>query len=119
MTEDVVRVDLGTGERREGRAAVREFIEGLATRFSSDYRFELGLVIGGDEGVAVEWIMTGTYDGADEQLGLPATGRRFEIRGVSVGRRRDGRLAHERVWNMADYLQQVGLLPAPGTGASG
>jgi steroid delta-isomerase-like uncharacterized protein len=114
MTEDVVRIDFGTGERLEGQAAVREFIERLETTFSSDYRFELGLVIGGDDAVAVEWTMSGTNDGADEQLGLPATGRHFEIRGVSVGRRRDGRTAEERVyWNMADYLQQVGLVPSP------
>jgi steroid delta-isomerase-like uncharacterized protein len=119
MTEDAVYVNLGLGERLEGRAAVREYVDRLATTFSSDYRLEVGTVVGDDETVAVEWTMTGTNDGADPQTGLPATGQRFRIAGVTVSRMRDDQAAESRVyWNLADYLQQVGLMPAPATSSS-
>jgi steroid delta-isomerase-like uncharacterized protein len=119
MTEDVVYINLGVGQRLEGRAAVREYVDRLATTFSSDYRLEVGTVVGDDETVAIEWTMTGTNDGADPQTGLPATGQRFRIAGVSISRMRDDHVAESRVyWNLADYLQQVGLMPAPATSSS-
>jgi len=119
MSDDVVYINLGIGERMDGAAAVREYIEFMATT-SSDYRFELGLVLGDGESFAVEWTLSGTNDGASARTGLPATGQRFRIPGVTVGRMREGKVAEERVyWNMADYLQQIGLMPAPqGTAAA-
>jgi steroid delta-isomerase-like uncharacterized protein len=120
MAEDVAYVNLGSGERFDRRDAVREYVDALATTFSSDYHFELGLVLGDEGSFAVEWTLSGTNDRADERSGLPATGQRFRIPGVSVGRRREGQVTEVRVyWNMADYLQQVGLMPAPqGTAAA-
>ncbi|MGY1642671.1 nuclear transport factor 2 family protein [Geodermatophilus sp. SYSU D00703] len=112
MTDDVVYVDLGTGERFEGRAAVRAFVERLDREFSSNYRLEPGqfLVDGGS--FAAEWQMSGVKDRGGEQF--PATDKPFEIRGVSVGRLRDGKIAENRsYWNLAGYLVQVGLVPGP------
>jgi steroid delta-isomerase-like uncharacterized protein len=115
MTDDVVYIDLGVNERMEGRAAVREFIAAMETNFSSDYRFDFsGALVDGDS-YATEWTMSGTNDGASPELGLPATGHRFAIPGVSIGRCRDGKLAENRdYYDLAGYLMQVGLMPAPG-----
>jgi steroid delta-isomerase-like uncharacterized protein len=102
------------GERLEGKAAVRDYITGLETNFSSDYRMEWGQSVATDEAFATEWTMSGTHDRGDEQRGLPATGQRFQISGVSIGRRRDGEVVEERnYWDMASFLGQVGLMPAP------
>jgi steroid delta-isomerase-like uncharacterized protein len=60
--------------------------------------------------VAVHWIGTGTNTG--EGNGLPATGRRVEVRGMTLFRLRDGRIAEE--WGVVDMLsalRQLGLLP--------
>lgn len=58
--------------------------------------------------------MSGTNDGADPQHGLPATGHRFEIPGVTIGRMRDGKIAENKdYYNLAGYLMQVGLMPSP------
>ena len=112
--DDGVYQDFALGERFEGVAAIRAFIEALETTFSSDYRFEPGDVVGDDEGYALEWTMIGTNDRADPDRGLPATGRSYRVPGVSVGRVRDGRIVGNRdYWNLADYLQQVGLMPSP------
>lgn len=119
MTDDVVYVDLGVGERMEGRSAVSDFAASMEPHFSSDYRFDLGRVLVTGDSYAAEWTMSGTHDGADEQRGLPATGHRFEIPGVSVGRLRDGKIAENTdYYNLASFLMQVGLMPAPETAPS-
>lgn len=114
MTDDVVYADMALGERVEGAAAVRELLAGMATGLSSDYRMELGQVVLTEDAYAVEWTMSGTNDRSDEERGMPNTGQRFSIPGVSVGRLRDGKIAENRdYWNLAGYLMQVGLMPTP------
>jgi len=111
MTDDVIYVDLGSGERYEGRPAVSDFIDRAEREFSTDYHFEWGQFIADEESFAVEWVMSGVNDRANERF--PVTGKRFEIRGASVGRLRNGKIAENKNWNRADYLVQVGLMAAP------
>jgi steroid delta-isomerase-like uncharacterized protein len=119
MTDDVVYIDLGVGERMDGRSAMSDFIASMQPNFSSDYRFDLGRVLIDGDSFAAEWTMSGTHDGEDEQRGLPATGRRSEIPGVSVGRLRDGKIAENKdYYNLASFLMQVGLMPAPETASA-
>jgi steroid delta-isomerase-like uncharacterized protein len=114
MSDDVVYADVTLGERLEGKSAVREYVAALERNFSSDYRMEWGQSVATDEAFATEWTMSGTHDRDDEERGLPATGQRFQVSGVSIGRRRNGKVVEERnYWNMADFLTQVGLMPAP------
>jgi steroid delta-isomerase-like uncharacterized protein len=114
MSDDVVYTDIALGERLEGTSAVRDYIAGMETNISSDYRMEWGQSVATDEAFATEWTMLGTHDRDDAERGLPATGQRFQISGVSIGRRRNGKVIEERnYWNMADFLTQLGLMPAP------
>ena len=115
MTEDVVFNDRALGERVTGTAAVRDTINEMVATFSSDFQLEAGeLSVVTDGTFAAEWTMSGSNDRADPRRGLPNTGRPFRIDGLSIGRLRDGKIAEERLyWNMAAYLVQVGLIPAP------
>jgi steroid delta-isomerase-like uncharacterized protein len=114
MTDDVVWIDTTLGERVEGAAAVRDFLSTLETTLSTDYRMELGPGVSDESTYAFEWTLSGTNDRADPAHGLPATQQRFQIPGVSIGRLRGGRIAENRdYWNLAGYLMQVGLMPAP------
>jgi steroid delta-isomerase-like uncharacterized protein len=114
MSDDVVYTDVALDERLEGKSAVGEYVAGLETNFSSDYRMEWGQAVATDEAFATEWRMSGTHDRDDAERGFPATGQRFQISGVSIGQRRDGKVVEERnYWNLADFLTQVGLMPAP------
>ncbi len=112
MTDDVVYIQVPLGDREEGSSAVRDYLARLETALSSDYRLDLErMLIDGDE-YAAEWTLTGTNDRADDQRGLPATGRRFEIPGVTLGKLRGGKIAEEKVYmDMAGHLGQVGLMP--------
>ena len=114
MSDDVVYTDMAVGERMEGRAATGEFLGRMATSVSSDYHFDNERVLVDGEEFALVWTMSGTKDRGDEQAGVPATGRRFQVPGVSIGRLRDGKVVEQRdYWNMAGFLAQIGLLPSP------
>ncbi|WP_448624560.1 ester cyclase [Geodermatophilus sp. URMC 64] len=113
VTDDVVFDDKGLGERFEGTDAMRDMLVDMTESFSSDFRLEAGdLLFATGDMWAAEWVMTGTNDREDRTHGLPNTGRSFRIQGLSIGRVRDGKVSEEHLyWNMADYLQQVGLMP--------
>lgn len=60
--------------------------------------------------VVLRWHHTGTHVG--DFMGVPATGKRFVMRGIDVYRVRGGRMCEH--WNAVDllgFLQQVGLDP--------
>jgi len=116
MHDNVTFEDHALGEHFEGAAAVKEFVRQTEASFSSDFRFETTYAVTGESGYAFEWTMSGTNDRADTARGLPATGKTYAIRGVSVGRLVDGKISENRdYWNQAAYLMQVGLMPAPPT----
>ncbi|MGA7274562.1 MAG: ester cyclase [Candidatus Udaeobacter sp.] len=61
--------------------------------------------------VTIYWIARGTNTGAGN--GLPATGKKAELAGITIWRIVDGRIKEE--WSAFDQLsmmQQLGLLPA-------
>jgi len=99
--------------RSEGREAIRKYVDNLAEEFSSDYRSAMGQPVITDSAYAVEWVMSGIHDRSGPVL--PATGKKFEIRGVSIGTIRDGKVVENHdYYDMATLLGQVGLMPAPG-----
>jgi steroid delta-isomerase-like uncharacterized protein len=108
---DSVFTDIGTGQHAEGSAAMREIAVGFLGMFT-DLRIEKTNFLESEGGhCATEWIMTGVHAG--DVPGLPATGRSFRVAGACVGEVRDGKIVNAtEYWNMADFLTQVGLLPA-------
>ena len=67
------------------------------------------------EGDLAGWLVrtTGTHTGDD--LGFPATGKRFETVSANIGRFRDGLAAeHWSEQGMLPMLAQIGVLPLPG-----
>jgi predicted ester cyclase len=66
------------------------------------------------EGDVAGWTVhtTGTHTG--DQLGFPATGKRFETVSANVGRMRDGKASeHWSEQGMLPMLMQLGVLPMP------
>jgi steroid delta-isomerase-like uncharacterized protein len=112
MTDDVVYEDITLGERHQGKEAVREFWRGAASNFSSDFRMDVLRGFRTESDYAAEWVFKGTHDGSSPQLA--PTGKQFAVRGVSIGRLEGGRMKENKdVWNMAEFLGQVGLMPTP------
>lgn len=110
MSEDCVFVNVGTGERLVGRAAMRDDFANLVTGPWSDVHVETTNLLIADDWYTKEWIITGVHTG--DMPGLPATGRPFRLLGAGVGQVRDGHIAHlTEYWNLVSFLQQVGAFP--------
>lgn len=113
MADDGVYEDVALGRTMRGEE-IADFI-GETHTMSSDYVIEMtSVVIDGDH-YAAEWTMSGTNDGPAKQLGLPATGKKWEFRGMSSGEIGDDERVklHRDYWNVATFLMQIGVLPPP------
>ena len=113
LSDDCVYVDQALGESHTGHADIKKFIDDFEQTMSTNYRFDKGAtVIVTEAGYAVEWTCSGTNDRGNDQF--PNTGKDFSIQGVSVGELRNGKIVKNTdYWSLAEYLMQVGLMPAP------
>ncbi len=67
-------------------------------------------LVADDENVCLAYTLTGTHQG--EFQGVAPTGRRIEVRGMQIGRFRDGQIVER--WGSSDELglmQQLGAAP--------
>ena len=99
---------VGISERTlTGRAALREQVATLRAAFP-DIRIDVEDLVCGGSRSAMRCKASGTHLG--DAIGVPATGRRASIEGVSFCRWRDGKLVES--WNHFDLLsmyRQLGL----------
>jgi SnoaL-like polyketide cyclase len=66
----------------------------------------------------VPWRMTGTHTGPIDPPGFGPTGRDFAIDGVTLQCFRGGLIWRDRdIYDAAEQLRQLGLMPPPGTPA--
>jgi steroid delta-isomerase-like uncharacterized protein len=113
MADNVSYTDFALGQTFQGHDGVKGFVDGMAEHLSSDYTFTPGWAVETPGGYSFEWILAGTNDLPNPATGMPATGKAFAIRGVSIGVREDGlMLQNHDYWNLAGFLMQVGLMPA-------
>ena len=77
-----------------------------------DFQFKVLDQIAEGDKVATRWNLVGTHEGPFQ--GTPPSGRRVEMRGITIFRLADGRLVEG--WTNEDVLgllQQIGAVPAP------
>ena len=96
----------------QGREGFKQFIAGFNQAFPDSTSTTEDVVVEGEK-VAVRYTMRGTHQG--EFVGIPATGKRIEVEGISIYRVVDGKIADE--WSQPDMvgmMQQLGVASAPG-----
>jgi steroid delta-isomerase-like uncharacterized protein len=109
MTDDASFEDLAFGVAIRGRQEIADFVM-EAARMAPDMSFELVSEQVSDQGYCIEWIWRGSQSGPG--AGLPATDKRFEVRGVSVGALENGLVKRNRdYWNLVTLLSQLDLMP--------
>ena len=110
MADDHVNHDPADPEDVRGRDAFRERVIAYQTAMS-DLRVSFDEIFGSGDFVAARWNAAGTNDG--ELAGMPATGRRIVITGLTIERYDgDGRLAESwDQWDNLGFMQQLGLIP--------
>ena len=106
LTEDVVH-DANQGEREQGKAAFRAFMD----RMNSAYREQISdvEVLTNADGTraAAEFTVDGEYLQAEEGF-PPAHGQTYRLRGGAFFDVRDGRIARvTNYYNVEDWLRQV------------
>lgn len=92
-----------------GRDGVKGSIQQLRGAFPDLHLTVEDAIAEGDK-VWLRFSATGTHEGPF--MGVPATGRRFAITVIDIGRLRDGRLVEH--WGVADRFsvaQAIGLMP--------
>jgi uncharacterized protein (TIGR02246 family) len=94
--------DVSFGFRHEGRAPIIEMWSVGTPAFSSDAQFDLVSAVVDDRGYGIQWRWSGTHNDS---------GRRYDVRGASIGRLRDGLVVeHFDYWNPAHLSEQVGVV---------
>ncbi len=77
-----------------------------------DVHFTIDQQIADGDMVATRWTATGTNIGPLN--GMPPTGKRITVSGISIERFEDGKIAETRVnWDFLSMLQQLGVIPQP------
>jgi steroid delta-isomerase-like uncharacterized protein/uncharacterized protein (TIGR02118 family) len=111
FTDDCIYEDVTMGVVNRGRDELRAFADAIFAAIP-DFTIELLSGFAGDGWGAMEWTMAGTHAG--DLPGVPATGRRFSVRGSTVLELAPDAIARcSDYWNMAAFLEQVGR-PAAG-----
>lgn len=93
------------------KAGVIEYFRMLISAFPDLRMTAEDVIVGGDKAVA-RVLVTGTHKGAFS--GIPATGKRVEMKLIDIIRFGDDGLAHEH-WGVSDELsmmQQLGVIPS-------
>lgn len=107
---DVVSHDPAEAEEVRGIDAHKERVRGYRTAMS-DLEVVFDDLIATGDNVITRWTARGTNDG--ELMGMPPTGKRVEITGISIDRfDADGKLVETwDQWDNAGFMTQLGLSP--------
>jgi steroid delta-isomerase-like uncharacterized protein len=88
---------------------LRLMLERFWTAFP-DLRFVATEMIMQGSRLALVWVAEGTHQGPI--MNIPPTGRRVEVRGISIIDVKDGLLIRgQSIWDLAGMLRHLGLLP--------
>jgi steroid delta-isomerase-like uncharacterized protein len=111
-TDDVVFEEVPMEKVWRGKKEAKDFAKDTFTNFP-DFKIEVKSGFSAGAQGAGEWVMSGTFANSSTP-GMPATGKRFSVRGTSIIEFREGKISRESMyWNLASFLQQVGLMPGP------
>ena len=108
FADDFIHEDVAIGAVFRSK---EELQAGISALFAAcpDVKLEQKSLFGTSDWLAQEWVMTGTQTGAFNDLGIPATGKSFSIRGVSIIEVHDGKVARNSdYWSLTSMLQQLG-----------
>jgi steroid delta-isomerase-like uncharacterized protein len=110
FADDCVYEDVTFAAVNRGKKALRAFAVGV---FASvpDFQIELTARFAAGTWGGMEWVMSGTHKG--DFPGMPATGKPFSTRGVTILELHAGKIRRNSdYWDAAGVMRQVGLLPS-------
>ena len=95
----------------EGRQALTGYIENTFEAIP-DYTVRIEDGFGDGDLVAGRFVQSGRQTGEAREMGLPATGNRFEMPGALFARFENGQCVEMwSIWDKMEFLQQLELFP--------
>jgi len=92
-----------------GIDSVKAYYANFLTGFS-DIRFDIKDIFGDGNKMVKYWQFSGTHTGLF--FGIPATGKKVSIRGTTLIRMENGKIAEEEdFYDNLEFMQQLGLIP--------
>lgn len=111
FTDDCVYEDAALGAVNHGKKELGAFANSVFTDMP-DFKLEIKSAFVAGDWAGSEWVMIGTHAHSSFAK-IPATGKHFSVRGASITELRQGKISRNTdYWNMATFMQQVGLMPA-------
>jgi steroid delta-isomerase-like uncharacterized protein len=109
FADGCVGIDVAEPAPLYGSDAIRRSVVRYREAFP-DLRFAASATVTDEDRIALFWVAKGTHRGP--LMHIPPTGRPFEVRGVSLLRIDEGKIAEALyLWDVAGLLRAVGLLP--------
>lgn len=109
VADGFVELDPLPGQR-QGREGLKEVIGAMRAAFP-DIHWVLEEMVAEGDMVVSRFVWTGTHCG--EFLGIPATGKTVNVKGVVIDRVVDGMMAESRIlMDSLGLMQQLGVVPA-------
>jgi steroid delta-isomerase-like uncharacterized protein len=105
----IVWTNVAMEEVYRGHPGVGAYLQQMLTAFP-DLRFEVSHKVPRGDRVAERWVISGTHLGPYQ--GIPATGKRVAIHGMSIVRLRDGYFLSDRFHiDSSNVMRSIGLFP--------
>jgi steroid delta-isomerase-like uncharacterized protein len=110
VKEDFVELDPLPGQQ-QGMEGLKAVIHALRSAFP-DMHWVVDEMVAEGQKVVTRFVWTGTHRGVF--LGIPATGRSVEVKGVVIDRLEDGKMADSRIlMDTMGLMQQLGVISPP------
>jgi steroid delta-isomerase-like uncharacterized protein len=107
--DSITWLNIAMKETYRGKAEVRVFLRKLFAAFP-DLNFEVTYKIARGDNVAEQWFIRGTHRGTF--MGIPPTGRRVEIPGMSMAELREGKFVSDHFYfDALGVLRDMALMP--------
>jgi steroid delta-isomerase-like uncharacterized protein len=116
VASDYVLHDPALPEEIRGPEGVKGFVQMYRSAYpDTDITVEEQIAEGDD--VVTRWTGRGTHQG--ELLGVPPSGNRVEVAGITIDRISGGKFAESwTIYDALGMLQQIGAIPPPGQSGS-
>jgi len=110
FTDDCLYEDVTFGVVNRGKKELRAYADDVFAGVP-DFKMELTARFAAGSRAGMEWVMSGTHKG--DFPGMPATGKRFSVRGVTIIELEAGKIRRNSdYWDAATMMRQLGLLPS-------
>ncbi len=113
MAASYVHHDPQSPVTSSGIESYKQFVSHYLNAFP-DLHFTIDDEVADEQTIVSRWTATGTHQG--DLPGIPRTGRKFSVTGITMARVKNGKFIESwNNWDTLGLMQQLGVLPAEAT----